>query len=278
MRRHWMEHRDQWGVHSLSYVEWGPSDATRCVVCVHGLTRNARDFDDLAMYLADAGRRVIAVDVVGRGRSSWLADPAGYALPTYCNHIAALLDALGLRQVDWIGTSMGGLIAMAIANTGRLRTLVLNDIGPFVSHQALDFIRSYLRERPSFASLNELESYLRIIHVGFGRLSDAQWRRLAEHSSRFENGRFELRYDPAIGDTSFGSNAEISFWPQWQEVACPVLIVRGGESALLSESTVERMCAEHRACERVLVPDVGHAPTLMEPGLALRIDDFHNRH
>src|SRR5262245_24170003 len=130
----------------IAYVDWGPDDATRCVICLHGLTRNARDFDVLAEALANRGLRVIAVDVVGRGRSSWLKDPSQYVVPVYAQQLKQFIDTLGLRTVDWVGTSMGGLIGMALAAAAPalINRLVLNDVGPFIPKAALQYIRTYV--------------------------------------------------------------------------------------------------------------------------------------
>ena len=158
----------------IGYVEWGPGDAAHSVICVHGLTRNGRDFDALGEALASRGFRVIAVDVVGRGRSSWLADPRQYLVPVYAAQLKLVVEVLGLGAVDWVGTSMGGLIGMVLAagQPQLIRRLVLNDIGPFVPMAALQQLRTYVGVNPQFANLDEAETYLRSIHAGFGPLSD----------------------------------------------------------------------------------------------------------
>lgn len=277
MRRCWMPHKDGWGEHSLSYVVWGQNEAARTAVCVHGLTRNGRDFDELARCLAGAGWRVIALDVIGRGHSSWLSDPLGYALPVYCDHALALLDALEVKQVDWIGTSMGGLMAFVLAGHNRLRSLVLNDIGPFVRRDALESIRSYLSRQPDFATRDDVAHYVRTIHAGFGPLSDAQWRHLADHSVRSENGRFHLRYDPAIADAFLAIQSDIDLWDLWAQVSCPALIVHGSESQMLQETTVKRMCVGHARAESLTIDSVGHAPALMDPAQTEAILGFLHR-
>ena len=156
------------GVYGLSYAEWGRPDAARTVVCVHGLTRNGRDFDHLAAVLQDHAR-VICPDMVGRGLSDPLGNPEHYALPTYVAHMLQVLDKLELGEVDWVGTSMGGLIGMGVAASGApIRRLVLNDIGPFIPKIALERINMHLGLSLSFASLEALEAHLREIHAGFG--------------------------------------------------------------------------------------------------------------
>ena len=187
------------GEYGLSYAEWGSARTGHSIICVHGLTRNGRDFDHLAAVLQDHAR-VICPDMVGRGLSDPLADPEHYALPTYVAHMLQMLDKLELREVDWVGTSMGGLIGMGVAASGApIRRLVLNDIGPFIPKAALERLNMYLGLSLSFASLKALEAHLREIHAGFGPLSDAEWRHLAEHSaSRREDGTFRLSYDQRL--------------------------------------------------------------------------------
>ena len=186
------------GVVSLRWTEWGPASG-KPVICVHGLTRNGRDFDALARYLSAQGRRVICPDVPGRGISGWLPSGALYAVPNYVAAFLPLLAELG--EYDWVGTSMGGLIGMGLTAVPgiAMRRMVLNDIGPFIPRASLERIRDYLQIVPVFADLPALEAHLRRVHAPFGNLSDAQWRHLAEHSARMTaGGRFVLHYDPAI--------------------------------------------------------------------------------
>ncbi len=189
----------QSGFHRLHYTEWGEPDAP-VVLCVHGLTQTARSFDRMAETLA-ADRRVICLDVVGRGRSGWLADPSGYDFPQYLADVNALVARLGVDSVDFVGTSMGGIIGMLLAampNT-PLRKLVVNDVGPFIPQAALEWIRDYVGTDPVFPDLVALENYLRQIWAPFGALDDSEWAHLAETSARkAEDGSFVLAYDPAI--------------------------------------------------------------------------------
>ncbi|MDF2765969.1 MAG: putative carboxylesterase [Rhodospirillales bacterium] len=250
----------------LGYADWGAPAAGRVAVCVHGLTRNARDFDPLAEALAGRGYRVIAVDVVGRGRSSWLPDPKGYVVPQYIAHLSRFLALMGLRGVDWIGTSMGGIIGMGLAagDETPIGRLVLNDIGPFVPREALVNIQTYLGLDLGFSSLEEVEQHLRMVHSGFGRLEDHQWRHLAEHGSRRDERGWRLHYDPAIRIPYADLTGEdIDLWPIWDRIACPTLVLRGAESTLLTEATAQEM--QHRGPKATLVtiPEAGHAPALM---------------
>ncbi len=258
-----------WGDFRLALVARGPADDPRPVLCVHGLTRNARDFDRLGEALAQRGRRVLQLDVAGRGRSDWLADPSTYDLPTYAHQIGTLLARLGLPQVDWVGTSMGGLIALELARTRPqlIRRLVLNDIGPFVPHQALAPIADYLGLDLAFASLDELEAHLRTIHAGFGPLTAAQWRHLALHSARRDAaGRFRLHYDSRIREP-FRQRAltDIELWDGFAQLTAPVLVLRGADSPILPPAVVAEMQRRRPDLRVVTWAGVGHAPALMAP-------------
>jgi pimeloyl-ACP methyl ester carboxylesterase len=177
------------GFHKSSYVDWGPIEDKRPVICVHGLTRQGRDFDHLAVELAAAGRRVICPDLVGRGRSGRIDNPRDYSLAQYCSDMNALIARLGVREVDWVGTSLGGLIGMVMAGFSGsiLRKLVINDIGPFVSSAGLRRIGGYLREMPtSFETLADAEQYFRTVLAPYGELSDEHW---AHHDTQCAPGR-----------------------------------------------------------------------------------------
>jgi pimeloyl-ACP methyl ester carboxylesterase len=251
----------------IGYVERGPEGAQRSVVCVHGLTRNARDFDVLSEALANRGFRVIAVDVVGRGRSSWLADPRQYAVPVYATQLKLFIEALALGAVDWVGTSMGGLIGMvlAAAEPQLIGRLVLNDIGPFVPMAALQQIRTYVGANRQFADIDAAETYLRSIHAGFGPLSDSQWRQLTLSSVvEQEGGGFRLHYDPAVSEAYTNlAEADLDLWALWDQIHCPVLLLRGGASPLLTPAVAERMRSSGPRASLVTFDGVGHAPALM---------------
>lgn len=250
----------------LGFLDWGPVDAAQIVVCVHGLTRNAHDFDALAEALARRGSRVIAVDVAGRGRSSWLPDPRSYVVPVYARQLMQLLVRLELGEVDWIGTSMGGLVGMAVAaaDVSPIRRLVLNDIGPFVPRAALEQIGSYVGLDPRFGSLAEVERYLRAVHAGFGPLTDAQWQHLARHGARTVDGVWRLVYDPQIRiPYQELAAADIDLWPLWDRIDCPVLVLRGAESTLLTAGTVAEMQRRRPATRVQTIAGAGHAPALM---------------
>jgi pimeloyl-ACP methyl ester carboxylesterase len=260
------------GFHRLSYTLWEPEGGmvpgARTAVCVHGLTRNARDFDFLAACLAEAGLRVACPDVVGRGESGRLADPEGYGTPQYAADLNALLAQLNVTAVDWIGTSMGGLIGMWMAaQPGTpIERLVLNDIGPFIPKLALERIAAYVGSEPQFADLGEAEAHFREIHAPFG-LTDPQWRHLAEHSIRpAEAGGFRVHYDTRLAaPMGSGPFEDLDFWALWDAIACPVLVLRGAKSDLLLPETAEEMTRRGPETRLVEIPGCGHAPGLMDP-------------
>jgi pimeloyl-ACP methyl ester carboxylesterase len=254
------------GSYGLSFADWGQPDAARSVVCVHGLTRNGRDFDHLASVLQEHAR-VICPDMVGRGLSDPLGNPEHYALPTYVGHMLQLLGQLELTTVDWVGTSMGGLIGMGVAasDASPLRRLVLNDIGPFIPRAALGRINTYLGMDLRFATLDQLEAHLREIHAAFGPLSDPEWRHLAEHSARRRaDGSFGLNYDQRLGaPMKNGPIEDVDLWPVWDQIKCPVLVLRGAHSDLLLAETAAEMSRRGPGAEIVEIDGTGHAPALM---------------
>jgi pimeloyl-ACP methyl ester carboxylesterase len=261
------------GFTRVAYTEWEGPPAAPAAICVHGLTRNARDFDRLAEALS-ATHRVVCPDMPGRGRSEWLASAQAYGYPLYLSVAAALIARLDVESVDWIGTSMGGLIGMFLAaqKGAPVRRLVVNDIGPFLPKAALERIGAYVGQDPRFETREALEAYLRRVHAPFGPLSDAEWRHLAEHSARRRaEGGFGLAYDPAIGDAFKGELADVELWSTWDQIRAPTLVLRGEESDLLDAATAARMAERARVVE---FAGVGHAPALMAPDQIAAVRDF----
>jgi pimeloyl-ACP methyl ester carboxylesterase len=256
---------DLHGFHRMRYVEWGDPSNKRVLICVHGLTRSGRDFDYLAQALSDQ-YRVVCPDVVGRGRSDWLRDPADYTYPVYCSDLTTLIARLGVETVDWLGTSMGGIIGMIMASLpgSPIRKLVMNDIGAVVPKAALQRIGQYVGREPSFDSLDSLEAAMKSISP-FGELTGPQWRHLAEHvAKQDEKGRWLFRYDPRLGEGFTAvMNQDVDLRAYWNTVHGPVMLIRGESSDLLTAEIFEEMGKRPRT-ERLVVPRTGHAPMLMD--------------
>ncbi len=263
------------GFHRVRWTEWGEPDNPRVLVCAHGLTRCGRDFDTLARALADT-YRVVCPDAAGRGRSDWLADKADYGYPLYLSDTVTTLAALHAESVDWVGTSMGGILGMLLAaQPGTpVRRLVLNDVGCVVPKAALERIATYVGRAPAFDSLEALEAAMRSVSP-FGPHTPAQWRHLAEHvSRRDEDGKWRFRYDPGIAAPfQQGPLADVDLRPAWRAVQGPVLVVRGAGSDLLTPEITEEMRTRPGTQVHV-VPDAGHAPTLMDPAQVAAVRAF----
>jgi pimeloyl-ACP methyl ester carboxylesterase len=257
---------DENGTIWLAFTEWGDLGNDKVVICVHGLTRQGRDFDELARALSE-DFRVISVDVAGRGRSGWLADKTAYNYDTYMRHMDGMLDYRGLTSVDWIGTSMGGMMGMLMAARPDtpIRRLVVNDIGPFIPKEALERIGSYVGGAPSFPNLQAAGAYFRYVHSAFGELTDLQWSDMTVHSVHREaNGSYNLHYDPAIADAFAGPINDLNLWPVYDKIDMPTLVLRGATSDLLSADTARQMTQRGPWAELVEFPDCGHAPALMD--------------
>ncbi len=255
---------DPHGWHRMRYTEWGDPRNPRVLVCVHGLTRVGRDFDYLAERLCDA-YRVVCPDVVGRGRSDWLRDPKDYTYTVYLNDMAVLLASLHAETVDWLGTSMGGIFGMLLAATpgSPIRKLVMNDVGSVIPKAALQRIGQYVGKEPSFATLEEYEAAMRAFSP-FGELTEEQWRHLAIHvAKQGDDGRWHPRYDPGIA-VNFDSavDADVDLRAYWNALHGQVLVIRGAESDLLLQETLDDMMKRPRT-ESYIVPRNGHPPMLM---------------
>ncbi len=267
------------GFHKIAYSEWGDPEAPRTLICVHGLTRNRHDFDPLCRGLS-AAFRIACPDMVGRGGSDWLKDPDGYGYPQYLSDMNALIARLGVEEVDWLGTSMGGLIGMMLAaQPGTpVRRLIVNDVGPFIPKAALERIAGYVGKDPRFPDLAAAEAYFREVHAPFGRLSDAQWQHLTRQGvSRDESGEggFRLRYDPGIGKVFTDAPPEdVDLWGLWERIACPVLVLRGAESDLLPAEIAQEMTRRGPRASLVEFPDCGHAPALMDEAQTSVVRDW----
>jgi pimeloyl-ACP methyl ester carboxylesterase len=253
------------GFHRVVYFEWGDPGNSRVAVCVHGVGRNARDFDVLAETLAPT-HRVLAVDMPGRGESDWLADPNDYVFPTYLTTLTALIARSGAESVDWVGTSMGGLLGMVMAAQPKspVARLVVNDVGPTIEPAAIERIRGYFGLDPTFATYAEIEAYIRTVSAPFGRLTDAQWDHVTRTNVRQRpDGRWGLAYDPGIAVPFRASAAPTDLWGLWEAIGCATLVLRGAQSDLLSTSTAAEMAMRGPRPAVVEFADVGHAPMLL---------------
>ncbi|WP_374436426.1 alpha/beta fold hydrolase [Inhella sp.] len=257
------------GLHRLAYWEWGDATNPRVLVCAHGLTRQGRDFDTLAQRLSGE-YRVVCPDVVGRGESDWLPEPEHYGLPQYVSDMVALLARLDAGSVDWVGTSMGGLIGLVLAAVpgNPLRRLVLNDVGPTLEAESLQRIGTYVGQRMHFASFEEGVAYLRSISAGFGQFPPGAWEALSRPMFKPTPQGLRLHYDPGIG-LAFRSltpeaiaESELFLWAAYESLQLPVLLLRGAESDLLSPQTAQRMADCGPRAQVLELPEVGHAPML----------------
>lgn len=273
------------GLHRMAYHEWGDPANPRVLMCVHGLTRTGRDFDTLARAMSNE-YRVVCPDVAGRGRSDWLADPHHYVLPQYVSDMVTLIARLNVERVDWFGTSMGGLIGMGLAGLPKspVRKLLLNDVGPRITAQAMERIGAYLGLPVRFKTFEEGLAYLQTISSSFGRHTAEQWRELNSAILKPVQGaeglEWGLHYDPALAvpfkeaSPEAVQAGEAALWHMFEAASGPTLIVRGAQSDLLMRETVGEMVARGKQVTSVEVPDVGHAPTFVDPAQIAIARDF----
>lgn len=266
------------GLHRMAYLEWGDPRNRDVLVCVHGLTRSARDFDNLARALC-SHYRVVCPDVAGRGDSDRLADPMLYGVAQYVGDMVTLIARLDVDALDWLGTSLGGIVGMGLAaHVGTpVRRLVLNDAGPVIAHVSLARIAAYVGQMPAFPTLEKAEEYVRAISAPFGPHSDAEWRFLTETwVRRGEDGAWRPHYDPGIAE-AFRANmpeGDLEFWDVYDAVRCPTLVLRGALSDLLSQRTAEEMTRRGPKARIVEIAGVGHAPTLLHADQIALVRDF----
>jgi pimeloyl-ACP methyl ester carboxylesterase len=261
----------------IHYMEWGAGHE-EVVVAWHGLARTGRDMDAIAAHLAQR-YRVICPDTIGRGLSQWSPDPAAeYCLAFYERLAVGLLDQLGISHGHWLGTSMGGAIGLRAAAgplRGRIRRLVLNDIGPQLAEAAVQRIRTYAGSPPAFATMGELEQYFRTVYKPYGWLSDAMWRQLAETSMRrLPDGRVTPHYDPAMVQQFEHHPDDYEQWDAWDSLDLPVLCLRGEDSDLLLPETAEAMRQRGPRAVVVTIPGCGHAPALNTPAQYALVERF----
>jgi pimeloyl-ACP methyl ester carboxylesterase len=269
------------GLHTMRYTQWGDPRDPRVLICVHGLTRVGRDFDRLARAVAER-YRVVCPDVVGRGASDRLRNPAYYAVPQYVADMVTLIARLDVERVAWVGTSMGGLIGMGLAGMEQspIARLVLNDIGPRMEPGALVRIGAYVGQPVRFGSLEEATDHIRAISAGFAMRDEGEWREITASVIRRDADGYVLHYDPAIGlpmqsmtDQSVAAG-EAALWKLYDAIRCPTLLMRGEASDLLSAATAAEMGGRGPRPRQVVVPGVGHAPMLFDPAQIATVRDF----
>jgi pimeloyl-ACP methyl ester carboxylesterase len=274
------------GLHRMAYKEWGDPANPRVLVCVHGVTRVADDFDALARALC-ADYRVVCPDVVGRGRSGRLRDPAFYTVQQYVADMVTLVAKVTANNADeavsWFGTSMGGLIGMILASfeDSPIRRLVINDIGPVLDAGAMARIGEYIGQDLRFPDFEAGAAYVRTVSASFGPHSEDQWRKLAaDVLVQAPGGEWTRHYDLNLAQTFIAitperaKQDEAMLWAAWDAIRCPTLLVRGGESDLLSRATAEEMARRGPKPKLVEIPGVGHAPTFLHPEQIAIARDF----
>ena len=263
----------------IHYTEWGAGNPAT-VIAWHGLARTGRDMDEIAAHLSSR-YRVICPDTIGRGLSQWSTQPATeYCLDFYARIAVSLMDQLGIRDAHWLGTSMGGAIGIRLAAgalKGRIRRLVLNDIGPQLGQSAVDRIRSYAGNPAQFDTMRELENYFRTIYKPYGWLSDEQWRRLAETSvRRTAEGKVTPHYDPNMVMQFTHHPQDYDQWDAWDAIDVPTLCLRGETSDLLLPEVAEAMRSRGPRAVVVTIPGCGHAPALNVPDQFALVERFLN--
>ncbi len=260
--------------YKMSYLAWGNQEnCSKTLLCVHGLNRNCRDFDYVGKFFAANGYYVVAPDIVGRGNSDYLVNPSGYDIPFYINDVLGLIKALDLKNIDYIGTSMGGIIGMSIAALpySPIRKLILNDVGASIDAAGLERIARYSVKEPVFDSYSELKNYLMEISADFGNLPDEVWEFFIRTSSqKNDNGKYILKRDARLSrpfNKSFQKFGNIDLWHIWNNVKLPTLVLHGEKSDILNVKTIEKMMETNSLLSHFVVANAGHAPYLYSEDL-----------
>lgn len=278
---HHVQCLDTRGLHRMAYWEWGDPVNPKVVICVHGLSRQGRDFDALAESLSSE-YRVIAPDVVGRGRSDWLTDPCGYQLPSYVADMVTLVARLNTETVHWVGTSMGGLIGLVLASLSQspVKRLVLNDVGPTIEAEAVARIGAYLGLPMRWPSVEAAADYMLSISTGFGKHTREQWLALTRPMLKPDGGNFKPHYDPNIAlpfkamTPEMAAAGEAALWAAYDAISCPTLLLRGADSDLLTKDTALAMTQRGPKARLHEFDGVGHAPMLVVPEQVAVVQEF----
>ncbi len=269
------------GLHRMAYTEWGDPDNPRVLICVHGLTRQGRDFDRLARALTDH-YRVVCPDVVGRGRSDWLREPKHYGVPQYVADMVTLIARLNAQSLHWVGTSMGGLIGISLAGLpdAPISKIVINDVGPRLDATALARIGSYVGKPVRFGSLDEAIDYVSTVAAPFGLRTREEWREITEPGVRTDGDALVPRYDPLIAvpfaavTQQSAAAGESAMWRLYDAIVCPTLITRGETSDLLTRETADEMTRRGPQARLVEFAGVGHAPMFLHDEQITVVRDF----
>lgn len=285
------------GFHNIAYTEWGSwTPGLPTVICVHGYTRNGRDFDALASYLSNNGRHVFCPDIVGRGESSWLKQHQHYNFPQYITDMNALLARTRTQHIDWIGTSMGGIIGMMLAAlpNSPIRRLILNDVGPQIPVHGLRRLAKYIGNEPDFKSMADAKEYFKANYKEFGITTEQQWDTFTANSveQRAPN-IFRVKVDPGVKNPKStlqmvadffhhpqrsleGILYDVDLWYIWKKIQCPVLVIHGVHSDLLTTAIIKRMQRTHEATYLLEIENAGHAPALLDPDEHAEIANWLN--
>jgi pimeloyl-ACP methyl ester carboxylesterase len=260
------------GLHRMAYKEWGDPNNQNVLVCVHGVTRVSDDFDVLALALSDK-YRIICPDVVGRGQSDWLPNPQLYQIPQYVSDMVTLLARLDVEKVDWLGTSMGGLIGMGLASMSKnpIRKLILNDVGPALNLEAIKRIGEFIGQDVRFDTFDEAAAYIREVSISFGPHSEAQWHKLANDVlKQNKEGKWIRHYDLSLSipvkaiTPELATTGQAMMWAAYDAVKCQTLLVRGSDSDLLTKEAAQEMTQRGPRASLVEIAGVGHAPTFVQ--------------
>ena len=272
---------DARGLHRMAYWEWGDSANPRVLVCAHGLSRQGRDFDVLARAMSDT-YRVVCPDVVGRGESDALADPAGYQIPAYVADMVTLLARLNATTLHWVGTSMGGLIGLGLASLKQspVSRLVLNDVGPAIRFEAIARLGAYLGAPMHWNTLDEAADYLWSISQGFGPHTREQWLALTRPMLRPDGDGFRPHYDANVAvpfkklTQEMVAGGEAMTWLAYDAIKIPTLLLRGADSDLLTRETALAMTQRGPKARLLEFAGVGHAPMLVAEDQVRAVREF----
>jgi pimeloyl-ACP methyl ester carboxylesterase len=279
---------NQHGFNQIVYDDWG-NELDPIIICVHGLTGNAHDFNWIAPHLVDSGYRVISVDMPGRGRSEFLKDPKDYNYKRYLEDLTSLFAHLGINEnntVDWLGVSMGGLLGIILASMDKspIKNMIINDIGPSMPKEDLKLISQYISQEYRFQSLKEMENFMRQTRgLTWGPITDDQWEKMAKNNARsLEDGSITYAFDPNIAEVfSKEPVGDVDLWRCWDSIKSNILILRGSESTIFPEEVAADMCkrgpGKDGNVELITIKGCGHVPSLMEPNQIKSVCDWLNK-